>query len=304
MILRRPGATRRLSPFLLLLITASGCSQPSLSGAPTVTLTPTTLPVTHTPTSTVTPTPTLTPIPSGPCDNPLMPLVAGNSWVYQISNNQGVTTQVITVGEITAESRAGRAEVELQDPDSGQVVLDLALCDQGEILDFPMIVTDLLLTGYKDSVLKTYRYGGLYAPSYATLNGSDWLYSWETLYRSENEVRIKDPELEAEGIVEYNEQFQYTWQMENERQAVTVQGGVFPQAWKVAQTLRVPAEVSGIPGFHGSVTLIIESTHWYEPFVGLVKAEIDSTRLLIGYGFETTLGFDTVVELLSFTPGQ
>jgi hypothetical protein len=70
-----------------LIVSCNGGVSTASSSAPAATSpVPPTLTVTSTATPDPTATPTSTPVPDAPCENPLIPLVEGNRWVYDAAN--------------------------------------------------------------------------------------------------------------------------------------------------------------------------------------------------------------------------
>jgi hypothetical protein len=90
--------------------------------------------------------------------------------------------------------------------------------------------------------------------------------------------------------------------MDGSREPVTVPAGNFPQAIKVLHNFSLPATIT-LPtgGVGGSLTLY--TTQWYEPYVGLLRAQVDSASLSIT-GQEMSISMQSTVELIDFTAGD
>jgi len=242
-------------------------------------------------------------VPSGPCDNPLAPLVQGNEWLYQSAGANGVSRQKVTIGAVGED----RAEIVMVDPDTSQTVQDVIFCTQGNIENFPVIITSMLLADYVKGVLNTYHTTGVYAPSYPTLAQNDWKYAWETEYLSEETILVKVPERSVLAYLSPNAIFNYQWQVDDVHEAVTIPAGTYPQALKVNQIWTPPVTLMGLPGVQASGVggvLSMETIQWYEPYVGLLKALITSATVWVPGVLEVPLTFDRMIELMSFTPGR
>ena len=295
-------------PFLALLLLIFFSSACSGLLPPAATLTPTPVPPTKTPlpptpTPTSTPTPTPTPVPGGPCDNPLTPLVQGNEWLYRSTGANGVSRQKVTIGAVGED----RAEITMVDLDTGQTVRDVIFCTQGDIENFPVLFISMLLADYVDHVINTYHTTGVYAPSYSILAQKGWTYSWETEYLSEETVLVKVPGTTLIAYISANAIFKYDWQVENIRAAVTVPAGPYPQALKVTQTWQTPITLMGLPDVQATGVggvLSVETIQWYEPYIGLLKAQVTAVTVWVPGLLEVPLTLDRVIELSSFTPGQ
>jgi hypothetical protein len=230
-------------------------------------------------------------------------LVQGNEWLYQSTGADGASRQKVTIGEVGED----RAEIVMVDPDTGKTVRDVIFCTQGNIENFPIIVTSMLLADYVESVLNTYHTTGVYAPSYSTLAQNGWTYSWVTEYLSEEAVLVKFPGTTLLAYLSPNAIFKYQWQIENIHAAVTVPAGSYPQALKVSQNWQTSITLMGLPDVQASGVggvLSMETIQWYEPYVGLLKAQVASATVWVPGVLEVPLTFGRVIELMSFTPGQ
>jgi hypothetical protein len=86
-------------------------------------------------------------------------------------------------------------------------------------------------------------------------------------------------------------------------ESTIVPGGSFPQALVVANdyTMGVTLVVNGI---NTSGILVIHTTQWYVPYVGLVRALVDSASISIVAGHDYSLPIVSVLELTEFKPGK
>jgi hypothetical protein len=192
----------------------------------------------------------------------------------------------------------------MEQPGIGEALSDVTFCNHGEIANFPVIFTSLFLKDYLTGIWNTYHIEGLYAPSGDTFRANTWDYSWETVYLTEDQMAVNVPGTTIWGDVGFSLRMRYAWEMKGEYEPITVPSGSYPQALKVYQTMRVPVTISGLPGFQGAGSLVLESIQWYEPYVGLVRAELTSAKIVLSGSFEYPLDAGTVIELVEFSPGQ
>jgi hypothetical protein len=303
--------TKKLFAILLcILFFLSACSgtfssaptpTPTLTPTPTPTSTPIPPTATSTPTSTATPTPT--PVPGGPCDNPLIPLRQGNEWLYTSTGAKGVTRLKVAIGAVGED----RAEITMMNPDTGQTIRDVIMCSNGDITRLPIFLTSLLLADYVDHVLNTYYLTGVDAPSYPTLAQNNWRYTWKTEYLLEEDVFVKFEGSTLRAYFTPNAIFKYQLQVGNVHEAVSVPAGAYPQALRVSQAWQSPINLMGLPdvqatGVAGVFTM--DTVLWYEPYIGLLKAQVAAAEVWVPGILQVPLALDRVIELVSFTPGQ
>jgi len=194
----------------------------------------------------------------------------------------------------------------MRNPDSGQTIRDVIMCSNGDITRLPIFVTSLLLADYLDHVLNTYYLTGVDAPSYSTLAQNNWQYTWNTEYLLEEAVLVKFPGTTLIAYLSTNNTFKYRWELADVHEAVTVQAGAYPKALQVEQTWQTPITLMGLPDVKASGVAGVLSTAadlWYEPYVGLLKAQVTSALVWVPGVLEAPLTTDRVVELVSFTPG-
>jgi len=282
---------------LLVVLLVSACSP-----APTPVLpTETPLPPTITPTLTASPTPTA--VPDGPCDNPLVPLVTGNEWQYRVSGGSEAADFTLRVLE-RADIGNINIGVQIIDHKHQREIQELVICDEGTIVNFPLYLMSMLLVDQLKGVLDTYHFhqSGPYAPSYAELAGSGWSYSWKPEYLLEENAYLVNPTGGADLAILSSSPIHLDVRMDGGFQSIDIPAGITQEAILVRVVYQMAVTiVEGGAGSAGS--LDIHTSQWYVPFVGLVRAQIDST-LLEYYGQVFSAPITSVLELTSFTPGQ
>ena len=166
--------------FLTVIVFAlTACNVP-LINPPTPTPTNTLVP-TSTATPTFTPTLTPSPVPNGPCDNPLIPLSVGSQWKYRVTKESGET--IYTLKAVERQDAANIVMlVELTNETNNDTVKESVICSDGAIENFPLFVTDMLLSDYLRKFFNTYHDTGNYAPAYADFVESNWTLEWQAEY--------------------------------------------------------------------------------------------------------------------------
>jgi len=270
--------------------------------APAVVQTSTPLPkATDTATSTPTPNPsptftiTPTPAPNGPCDNPLVPLVIGNQWKYRVTTESGEKEYNLKVLE---RRDSGNILMLVEFGDQDTTVQERVVCLNGAIEGFPLFVMDMLFADRLNKFMNTYHDTGLYAPSHASLAENGWVLDWKVFYLTEEGAQIKNPNGPPDLLIGPSSPINILFHMDGSREAVTVPAGEFPQALNVTHNFTLSATLGSYGGH-----LTLETTQWYEPYVGLVRAELDSASYTMG-GPRLSVPMKSILELVEFTPGN
>ena len=296
---------------LALIFILAACNfslAPAPTPTPTITLTPTLTPTntlvpTFTPTNTLLPTltPTSTPVPNGPCDNPLVPLAPGNQWEYRLhssgedalftlkSTGRQDTTYIVTMVEFTDHKKNFTIEEE-------------SICQDGAIEKFPLFVLNMLLTEYLQSYFNVFQESGSYAPAYQTLAPANWNSEWQIDYLVEDTANITNPFGGANLLVMPPSHVMLVAHLDGSNENVTTPAGDFPQALKLFQTYTLPVTITENNRGNNS-ELFIYTSQWYEPYVGLVRAQVDLAVINID-GFKFKSPIDGTLELTRFIPGQ
>lgn len=257
-----------------------------------VTLTPVDIP----------PTAATMPVPSGPCDNPLVPLVTGNEWFYLVSGGKEPYTYRLIVGERQDIGNIN-INVEFIDPKHNRDIQELVICQDGAIDNFPLYVMSMLFSNYLDGVLNTYQESGQYAPAYPVFAQNNWMYTWQSRYLVEEYLGIKDSVGGASIILGNTAPIDVSFKTDGKFESTIVPGGSFPQALVVTNdyTMDVTVRVQSIIT---SGTLVIHTTQLYVPYVGLVRALVDSASISVVAGQESSFPIESVLELIEFKPGM
>jgi hypothetical protein len=290
---------RTMLLLLSIALTACGANSSLPQNTPTLSLPPSATPTSiPSPTSTPEPTLTATPYPGGPCDNPLVPLVTGSPWTYRVSSVGGDSQYIFKV--------AGRQDggnivalVEYTDLRNNLVVQDPVVCVQGAIENYPLFLLNMLLANYLNGYIDTYHESGIYAPSHPTLDGSNWVMDWQAEYLTEAKVYLKNPIGGPDLFILTSTPINLSFSMDGTRIAVQSPAGDFPQAIKISMEYAMNVSIT-VPG-SGSGTsdrLTLRTSQVYEPYVGLVRAQIDSASL----SGNIPVPIENMVELIEYKP--
>ncbi|MFH1523561.1 MAG: hypothetical protein ABIF04_01225 [Chloroflexota bacterium] len=284
---------------LLLVLTACNFTNPFVpqetpTPTPTATLTPTLSP---------TQTPTPTPGPNGPCDNPLVPLGAGNQWTYRVTTANGETLYSLKSLENREEANFV-ALVEYSDPKNNLSLQELVVCQEGAIENLPLFVMNMLFSDYLSSYIDTYHESGSYAPNYASLSQNNWITSWQADYLTETGAYVNNHMGTFDLLIPANTPVKLSFQVIGSSESVTTPAGEFAHAIEITQffilnvTITAPGSGSGT-----SDTLTLHTTQWYEPYVGLVRARVESASLS-GGGSGYRVPLESALELIDFSTGN
>jgi hypothetical protein len=261
---------------------------PSVTVAPTVTLT-----ATFTPAPSVTPSP----VPNGPCDNPLVPLVVGNQWRYRATTGSGESLYTLAALE-RQDERTIVVLLDFNDLTRGQSVQEPVVCQDGAIDNFPLFVMDMLFADQLEKLFNTYHERGAYAPSYAFFADKNWIADWESDYLTEDVAVIRNPAYDQSLIISRSSPIALLFQTDGTREPLKVPAGDFPEALKVSHSFQLNATIGNTAG-----DLTVRTTQWYAPYVGLLRAQVDSATLET-YGQSFDISLPSVVELMEFTAGK
>jgi hypothetical protein len=279
--------------FVCLSLVLSSCS--AASQPPTPTPTETGIP---------TATQTTTPVPSGPCDNPLIPLTPGNQWDYTVTSDGNPFEYVFNVGE-RADIGNINIYVELIDVTHNREVKELVVCKEGAIDNFPLYVVNMLLSQFRSDFLATYLDGNSvsYAPNYAAFAADNWVLSWQPLYHVEETMNIFYPAVGANLAPFVGDEIHLTFNSTGIFEEVTVPGGTFPQALKIFNDITIPGSIDMMGTSIGG-DLVIKTTQWYVPYLGLVRAQVDSASIIQSSGASLPYPLASVLEMTGYEPGQ
>jgi hypothetical protein len=288
----------------VLSLSMNACSPgqlfgPTLTATPTITPTPTDTP-TPTATPTNTPTPTATPVPDGPCDNPLLPLGLSSTWKYRLTTGSGES--FYTIKSLGIQQGGNLiALLEYADQKNNLTVQDSTICQNGAIVNYPLYVLNMLFSNYLDHYIDTVHLSTNYAPNYQSLTQNNWTMSWQPGYLTEKEAYLKNPMGDTDLYIPVSTQIDLSFDLTNSWESVTTPAGSYPHALKITQDFSLPVTFTTTGLGSGTANnLKISTTQWYEPYIGLVRAQITSAS----FQGSPALPIQGTLELVEFTPGN
>jgi hypothetical protein len=230
-----------------------------------------------------------------------VPLGKGNQWTYRVKTASSEFRYTLKSLE---RQDAGNiiAIVEFADQTRGNTIQEPVVCQDGAIENFPLFVMDMLFSEYLDKLFNTYHDAGIYAPAYKSFVENNWVMDWQANYLTEDAAHIKNPMGGSDLYVLQSSPMGLFFQMDGSREPVTVPAGDFPQAIKVIHNFNLTVTITLSTGGTGGI-LTLYTTQWYEPYVGLVRAQVDSASLAVS-GQDLQVPMESSVELVQFTSGN
>lgn len=231
-----------------------------------------------------------------PCNNIFYPLIEEQQWIYLLTIEDEETKFGLTVSDVDASE----ATVDMLAYETGVTTATEVLCEEGAILYFPNMMLGFLF-GDVDGDLEIIHEDGLFMPSEGVLFNDDMEYEWETeLSASGTLTAIADGD-ELTAILSDSPVIM-DWEFKGEQEEVEVEAGVYADAYKVTRKTEIEASLEmNIEGESLNLegTIILDTTLWYVPGVGLIKQEVDRMQLKLGPA-SFPVESDTVIELVEF----
>jgi hypothetical protein len=260
---------------------------------------------TQVPTLTVTsvpPTATFTPVPAGPCDNPIIPLVTGNQWQYLVTSGEKTFPYQLLAGN-REDGNNIVINVQLFDEIHQWTFSDAVVCLDGTIDSFLPYYLVMLLTDNLNGQINLYTDNGNYAPSYQVLSSSGWTQTWQVKYLVEDYIGIQSPDREITFNMSPRSPITAISKVENKHESITVAAGTYPDALVMKVDYSLDGFVAS-QGYHSASTLIIKTTQWVMPFIGVLRAVLDSAQAEVSFGQSAVIDINSKLELTGFVPGH
>jgi len=288
----------RLRPLFILLAVLAAVGQTACGPAsvqPTAWLaTATAAPPTRLP-----PTATPGPVPEGPCANPLLPLLPGTTWTYASIGTARPSRVEIYVTSVSAS----QADLQILEVNQGLAAQATAGCADGAIIDFPPVFFSLLLADIMNAYVSTETLYGAYAPSKGTLVKNNWVYLWNRVELTQEGVKITPPGSSDEIYTSVNREVLVTTKISPAPESIAVPAGTYPQAVRASQVVKVPVTRLTATGNEDGV-LTVEFSQWYEPYVGLLKMQVENAGLSFDSGANIPMAVKAAIALTHFQPGK
>ena len=243
------------------------------------------------------------PADSEACANVLYPLIPGYQWVYEIVSPEETSQIGLTVTEVNGN----QATLNTLNLDTGITTETTVDCDEGAILNFPLIMLSFMV-GDADGAFQVEYVDGVFVPSSQTLEDQNWELTWTGEYIVSGAIEV---EADGEYITGRLQDSPMTmeWQVPVEGQdileAIEVQAGSFPEAIKIERklTLDFTAELEEDGEVETISAVLVLYTHlWFEPYTGLVKQEVERANIEV-YGISFPVVMESSIELIEFRAG-
>ena len=240
-------------------------------------------------------------IQNDPCNNIFYPLALGNEWNYQLqieveSGQPEISELGLTVSEVNESS----AVLTALDYDTGIVTQSTAECEDGSILNFPMMEM-ILVFGEVAGDMQFQNISGVFMPSHSDFEVENWTNTWETDFTASGVINgIYDNETVTVALSE--SPVRMSWQVIQKDGTIQVPAGNFGDVVLIKRkvTFKVTSLKATIEGqlMDISTTLVLNSNMWYLPNVGLLKQELDSATINL-YGIDFPIESIGKIELIS-----
>jgi len=178
----------------------------------------------------------------------------------------------------------------------------MVICQEGAIENPPLFTMNMLFADFLDGYMDTYHESGIYAPDHNSLAQNDWKMSWEAEYLTEDGAYIQNPLGGFDLFVLSSFPIKLSFQTFGTQESITTPAGDFTHAMKLTQFYKLNVTITAPDSGSGTGdTLTLHTTQWYEPYVGLVRAQVESASLA---GAGVRLPMENTLELIEFIPGN
>ncbi|RME07906.1 MAG: hypothetical protein D6803_02680 [Anaerolineae bacterium] len=242
------------------------------------------------------------PAAAGACANTFYPLVPGNQWIYQVDSGDQSSKISLTVSQVNGN----QATLEALSLDSGVTTSTTVDCQDGAILNFPLLLMGFLL-GDASGTLQIEHLSGVFAPAYETLTASNWDYRWESNYLASGQFSATVEGETATGTLDRSP-LTFRWRTPGAGEAIfeatSVPAGDFPRAIHLTREVELDFKATLSQG-GDQVTLdsVLTLTNelWFEPNVGLLRQTAHHASLKL-FGVSFPIDTPGEIKLLEFRP--
>ncbi len=231
------------------------------------------------------------------CNNIFYPLLAGQQMVYTSTSPEGKTKTGMTVAKV----EGNLARIDMVNMSTGITTQSTVECDAGVIKHFPAISMGTILGDMLDGEMTMDYISGYIAPTEETLIANNWDMSWESEYIMNGQITMEN-EGESVTVTIDNSPVLMKWQTVATGQSVTVEAGTYTNAIEVSREMTMDIALD-MGGMQLDSVLFIDSTHFFEPYIGMVKMDITEVSVRMnGMTFPITLS--ETMELVEFRPAE
>jgi len=240
-------------------------------------------------------------IQDNPCNNIFYPLALDNQWIYQLQiDGEDGQPEISESGLTVSEVNESSAVLTALDYGTGIVTQSTAECEDGAILNFPIMEMNLVFGEVTGDMQLQYN-SGIFMPSHTDFEAENWTNTWETDYTASGVINgIYDGETVTIDLSE--SPVNISWQVIEKDGTIQVPAGNFDDVVLIKR--KVTFEVTSLKAtINGEVikistTLILNSNMWYSPYTGLLKQELDSATITL-YGIDFPIEAIGIIELKS-----
>ncbi len=192
--------------------------------------------------------------------------------------------------------------------DSGVTTTTTVECQDGAILNFPMVLLGFLFGDFSGS-LQVQHQDGVFAPAYAALTANNWDMTWRGEYLAAGEFSATIEGDTATGTLN-NSPLTMEWQPPGAGEvifdSVSVPAGDYPRAIRLRRdlTFDFTAELQeGGEKVSLAAVLNLQNDLWFEPNLGLLHQEFHNATIQV-FGVSFPIETPGSVELVEFRSGE
>jgi len=142
---------------------------------------------------------------------------------------------------------------------------------------------------------------GYIAPTEETLVANNWDMSWKSEYLMNGKITMEE-EGETVTVTIDNSPVLMEWQTAGTGESITVEAGTYTNTIKITREMTMDV-ATDMDGMQLESTLLVNSAHWFAPYVGMVKMEITEMSVKMqGMTFPVPMG--ETMELVEFRPAE
>jgi len=231
------------------------------------------------------------------CNNILYPLLEGQQMVYKSTSPEGD----IKTGMSVATVEGNFARVDMLNMGTGITTQSTVECDDGVIKHFPAISMGTILGDMVAGEMTMEYISGFIAPSEETLVANNWDMAWESEYVMNGAITM-EYEGETVTVTIDDSPVLMKWQTVGTGQSITVEAGTYNNVIEITREMTMDISLD-MSGMKLDSTLIIHSTHFFEPYIGMLKMQIDEVSVKM-QGMTFPIAMNETMELVEFRPAE
>lgn len=232
-----------------------------------------------------------------PCNNLFYPLVPTQQLVYRNVGAEGVSQTGITVAAVDGNF----ATVDMLNLSTGVTSQSTVECDAGTIKNYAAASLGSLFDNMLVGDMEMEYVSGFIAPSEEILEANNWDMTWTSEYVMNGELTVES-EGETVTVIIDDSPVVMTWAVVGTGQSLTVEAGSYTNVVQVSRKMEMDIKIDmGLMNLDSK--LYLDSMHWFEPYVGMVKMEITQVNVE-AQGMSFPVALDESMELIEFRPAE